>query len=73
MNVNLSIDTSLTIGHYVFEASFKLKNWQLNTENYLNGAIVMLHIGPIFLCFTDLQKIKKAYSNKTKSNSLDSE
>ncbi len=61
MKVNLSIDTSLTIGHYVFEASFWLKDWQLTVETYTSSAIKVLQIGPLCFCITDMKRLKELY------------
>lgn len=64
MNVNCSIDTSLTIGHYVVEASFWLRDWQFTAETYTSSAIRLLHLGPFCLCITNLKKLKEVYDSR---------
>jgi hypothetical protein len=61
MKVNLSIDTSLTIGHYVIEASFWLRDWRLTAETHSSSAIKVLQIGPLCLCITNMKKLKELY------------
>ena len=79
--INFSINTTLTIKHYVFEASFFLRDWQVQV-NILKGiywaprglgAISVLHLGPFCLAITNLKKLKKLYESKTDKISLDSE
>jgi hypothetical protein len=71
MKINCSIDTSLTLGHYVFEASFWLKDWQLTAETYTSSAVRMLHLGPFCFCITDLKKLRAIYESKPQRISLD--
>jgi hypothetical protein len=61
MNVNCSIDTSLTLGLYVFEASFWLRDWRLTAETHSSSAIKVLQIGPLCLCITNMKKLKELY------------
>lgn len=61
MNVNCSIDTSLTLGRYVFEASFWLRDWRLTAETHSSSAIKVLQIGPLCLCITNMKKLKELY------------
>jgi hypothetical protein len=69
--INCSIDTSLTLGRYVFEASFWLKDWQLAAETHSNSAIKVLHIGPFCLCITNLKKLRELYNSKPEPISFD--
>ena len=61
MKLNCSIDCSLTIGHYVFEASFWLKDWRLSAETHSSSAIKVLQIGPLCFCITDMKRLKELY------------
>lgn len=69
--INCSIDISLTIGRYVLETSFWLKDWRLAAESHSCSAIKVLQIGPLCLCITDLKKLKDAYDSKPQPVSLD--
>lgn len=69
MNVNCSIDTSLRVGRYVFEASFWLKDWQFAANGYT--AVYILHLGPFCLAITDLKKLKAIYESKPQPVALD--
>jgi hypothetical protein len=71
MNVNCSIDTSLTIGHYVFEASFWLKDWKLSAETHMSSSIKVLQIGPFVFSLTNLKKMKELYENQVEPVSFD--
>ena len=71
MNVNCSIDTSLTIGHYVLEASFWLKDWKLSTETHMSSAIKVLQLGPLVFSLTNLKKMKELYESKAEPISFD--
>ena len=64
MNVNCSIDTSLTIGHYILEASFWLKDWKLSTETHMSSAIKVLQVGPFVFSLTNLKKMKALYESQ---------
>lgn len=59
--INCSIDISLTIGRYIFEASFWLKDWRLAAETHSSSAIKVLQIGPLCLCITNMKKLKELY------------
>ncbi len=59
--INCSIDCSLTVKHYVFEASFWLKDWRLTAETYSSGAIKVLHVGPVCISLTNMKKLKELY------------
>lgn len=61
MRVNCSIDISLTLGHYVLEASFWLKDWRLAAETHSSSAIKVLQIGPLCFCITNMKKLKELY------------
>lgn len=69
--INCSIDTSLTLGRYVFEASFWLKDWQFSANAYSSSAIHILHLGPFCLAITNLKKLKELYESKPERISLD--
>ena len=69
--INCSIDISLTIGRYVLETSFWLKDWRLAAESHSCSAIKVLQIGPLCFCITDLKKLKDAYDSKPQPVSLD--
>jgi hypothetical protein len=69
--INCSIDCSLTFKHYVFEASFWLKDWQLAAKAYESSAICILHLGPFCLAITNLKKLKASYESKPERISLD--
>ena len=71
MKVNCSIDTSLTIGRYVFEASFWLRDWQFSKVVRVNGAIRVLHVGPLCFCVTDMKKLMDGCESKPERISLD--
>lgn len=71
MNVNCSIDTSLTIGHYVFEASFWLKDWKLSAETHMSSAIKVLQVGPFVFSLTNLKKMNELYENQVEPVSFD--
>jgi hypothetical protein len=71
MNVNCSIDCSLRVGQYVFEASFWLKDWQLAAKAYNCSAIHMVHIGPLCFAVTNLKRLKELYGSKPQPASLD--
>ena len=71
MRVNCSIDCSLTLGRYVFELSFWLKDWQLAAEVYNSSAVRILHLGPFCLAITNLKKLKELYESKPERISLD--
>jgi hypothetical protein len=68
MKVNCSIDTSLTLGHYVFEASFWLRDWRLAAESHLGDAFRVLQIGPFAF---SVMNLKRLYDNKPQRISLD--
>jgi hypothetical protein len=59
--INCSIDISLTLGRYVIEASFWLKDWRLAVETHSCSAIKVLHIGPLCLSLTNMKKLKELY------------
>jgi hypothetical protein len=59
--INCSIDISLTVRHYVFEASFWLKDWRLAAETHSCSAIKVLQIGPLCLSITDMKRLKELY------------
>jgi hypothetical protein len=59
--LNCSIDCSLRVGRYVFEASFWLRDWQLAAETHSSGAIRVLQIGPICMSVTNMKKLKELY------------
>jgi hypothetical protein len=59
--INCSIDISLTVRHYVFEASFWLKDWRLAAETHSCSAIKVLQIGPLCLSITDMKRQKELY------------
>ena len=59
--INCSIECSLTIGHYDFEASFWLKDWRLAAETHSSSAIKVLQIGPLCFCITDVKRLKELY------------
>ena len=61
MNVNCSFDISLTLGRYIFEASFWLKDWRLAAEIHSSSAIKVLQIGPICMSLTNMKKLKELY------------
>ena len=61
MKLNCSIDCSLTIGHYVFEASFWLKDWRLSAETHSSSAIKVLQIGLLCFWITDMKRLKELY------------
>jgi len=69
--INCSIDCSLTIRHYVFEASFWLKDWRLAAKAYESSAMRILHLGPFCLSITNLKKLKELYESKPERISLD--
>jgi hypothetical protein len=71
MRVNCSIDCSLTLGNYVFEASFWLKDWRLTAETYTSSPVRMLHLGPFCLCITNLKKLKEIYDSRPQPISFD--
>ena len=71
MNVNCSIDTSLTIGHYVLEASFWLKDWKLSAETHMGSTIKVLQLGPFVFSLTNLKKMKELYESKAEPISFD--
>jgi hypothetical protein len=71
MNVNLSIDTTLTLGHYVFEVGFWLKDWQFSKAVRVNGAIRVLHVGPLCFCVTDMKKLMDGCKSEPQRISLD--
>ena len=69
--INCSIDTSLTIGRYVFEASLWLKDWRLAAKVYNGRAMRILHLGPFCFSITNLKRLKELYENKPQPASLD--
>lgn len=69
--INCSIDTSLRVGRYVFEASFWLKDWQLAAKAYNCSAIYTVHIGPLCFAVTNLKRLKELYKSKPQPASLD--
>ena len=71
MKLNCSIDCSLTLGRYVFEASFWLRDWKILAQSHSCSAIKVLQIGPLCFCVTDLKKLKDAYDSKPQPISLD--
>jgi len=71
MNVSFSIDTSLTIGHYVFEASFWLRDWKLSAETYMSSAIKVLQLGPFVFSLTNLKKMKELHESNPEPISFD--
>lgn len=71
MNVNCSIDTSLTIGDYIFEASFRLKDWKLFAETHMGSTIKVLQVGPFVFSLTNLKKMKELYENQVEPVSFD--
>lgn len=69
--INCSIDCSLRVGRYTFEASFWLRDWALAARAYNYSAIRMVHIGPVCFAITNLKKLKECYETKPDSVSLD--
>jgi hypothetical protein len=77
--INFSSNTTLTIGHYVFEASFWLRDWQVHVDIIKGayraprglGAINILHLGPFCLAITNLKKLKALYESRPERISLD--
>ena len=69
--INCSIDTSLRVGRYVFEASFWLKDWRLAAKVYNGRAMRILHLGPFCLSITNLKRLKELYESKPERISLD--
>jgi hypothetical protein len=69
--INAHIDCSLTFSHYIFEASFWLKDWRLAANTYSSSAIRVLHIGPFCLCITNLRKLKELYDSRPEPISFD--
>jgi hypothetical protein len=59
--INAHIDCNLTLGRYVFEASFWLRDWRLAAETHSNGAIKVLQIGPICMSLTNMKKLRELY------------
>jgi hypothetical protein len=59
--INAHIDCNLTLGRYVFEASFWLKDWRLSAETHSSSAIKVLQIGPLCFCITDMKRLKELY------------
>jgi hypothetical protein len=68
--INCSIDCSLTFKHYVFEASFWLKDWQLSNAVRVNGAIRILHVGPFCLCITNLKTLHESQFDRISLDEL---
>ena len=69
--INCSIDTSLTIGHYVLEASFWLKDWRLSAETQMRSTIKVLQLGPFVFSLTNLKKMEELYESKAELMSVD--
>lgn len=69
--INCSIDCSLTLGRYVFDASFWLKDWQFVAETHSGSAIKVLQVGPFCFSITNLKRLKELYENKPQPASLD--
>jgi hypothetical protein len=71
MNVNCNIDISLTIGHYVFEASFWLRDWAIFTETHMSSAVKVLQVGPFVFSLTNLKKMKELHESNPEPISFD--
>jgi len=69
--INCSIDTSLTIGHYVLEASFWLKDWAISAETSMGSTVKVLQLGPFVFSLTNLKKMKELYESKAELMSVD--
>lgn len=69
--INCSIDTSLTIGHYIFEASFWLKDWKLSAETHMGSTIKVLQLGPFVFSLTNLKKMKELHESNPEPMSFD--
>lgn len=69
--INCSIDTKLTIGHYILEASFWLKDWRLSAETQMRSTIKVLQLGPFVFSLTNLKKMEELYESKAELMSVD--
>jgi hypothetical protein len=69
--INCSIYCSLTIGQYVFEASFWLRDWAIFAETHMGSAVKVLQVGPFVFSSTNLKRLKELHQGKAEPMSFD--